>query len=94
MAKPQASRNSSLEGFVICQGFNPHESLRALPLQVILSLGLEQAIRLTNDPPKDADHRFGNGPGKRAGPEFIPCPDIYDADKSYSLGEDLQYNFN
>lgn len=40
LTKPQASRNSSLEGYFICKGFAPTQFLRTFPLATMIPLGM------------------------------------------------------
>jgi len=87
MTKPSASRNSSLEGFVLCSGFRSIPELQSIPIQLILSLGLEQALYMVN---YRGEAKFGPA-GQSIGPEFIPCIDLYDSEKSYSLNQPLSY---
>ncbi|KAK9462713.1 FtsJ-like methyltransferase-domain-containing protein [Lipomyces oligophaga] len=74
-AKPRSSRASSLEAFIVCEGYRPRpgwqpDSLRLKDIAV----------------PKNLDH-FASEAGERTVAPFIACGDLseYDADATYSL---------
>jgi len=79
VAKPRSSRNSSIEAFVVCQGYSPppgYEPTMANPL-------LDHSYT-------DFDQLQGVN---RVIVPFLACGDLsaYDSDRTYGLGEDYNY---
>lgn len=83
VAKPRASRASSLEAFVVCDGFVPVAGVR-FPLRTVSSSD-DQEEQLEAD--EDVDDIDASG---RWIPPFIACGDLssWDADASYALPPD------
>lgn len=74
IAKPRSSRNSSIEAFIVCQGYSPPDGY---------------APNMTNpllDQKYDLDVNSLEGPNRVIVP-FLACGDLsaYDSDKSYPL---------
>lgn len=99
VAKPRSSRASSIEAFVVCEGFCPPEgfsaSLANNPLPAPSSSSSPPSRTLRPDgitelslPEAEADEEEGNV--VRWIPPFLACGDLsaYDADASYHLPRD------
>ncbi|CAM6092935.1 unnamed protein product [Calypogeia fissa] len=84
-AKPKSSRNSSIEAFVVCQGYSPPEGFNSKDLQKML----ESISGKHND--LDCSSSWLEGPNKIIIP-FLACGDLsgYDADQSYPLSTSTQ----
>eukprot|EP00898_Chlorokybus_atmophyticus_P004515 jgi/Chlat1/5064/Chrsp33S05070 len=83
-AKPKSSRNSSIEAFVVCEGYAPPESFDPSQLRAML----EGAATGTSGG-KDYDvasQQYSTGINRVLVP-FVSCGDLsgYDADQSYPL---------
>ncbi|KAJ7519116.1 hypothetical protein O6H91_20G023500 [Diphasiastrum complanatum] len=78
--KPKSSRNSSIEAFVVCEGYNPPEGFEPRQLYNLL----ERASGAYSD--LDCCSSWLEGPNKIMIP-FLACGDLsgYDADQSYPL---------
>ncbi|XP_066436024.1 tRNA (cytidine(32)/guanosine(34)-2'-O)-methyltransferase [Eleutherodactylus coqui] len=83
-AKPRSSRNSSIEAFVVCQGYNPPEGYTPNMSNPLL------------DHRYDVDFNQLEGPNRVIVP-FLACGDLsaYDSDKTYPLqldtGKEYRY---
>eukprot|EP00873_Tetraselmis_striata_P045961 jgi/Tetstr1/466225/TSEL_010782.t1 len=78
-AKPRSSRNSSIEAFVVCQGYAPPEGFHPSQLRALLEgVTEEEAAAL------DSGAGSGGHPGLVP---FVACGDLsgWDADQSYDL---------
>ncbi|XP_006894528.1 PREDICTED: putative tRNA (cytidine(32)/guanosine(34)-2'-O)-methyltransferase-like [Elephantulus edwardii] len=73
-AKPRSSRNSSIEAFAVCQGYDPPEGFTADLTKPLL------------DHTYDSDFNQLDGPARVIVP-FVTCGDLsaYDSDRSYPL---------
>ncbi|CAM9323726.1 unnamed protein product [Chrysoparadoxa australica] len=85
IAKPRSSRNSSVESFVVCEGYTPPKGFTPDMLTPMLD------YRYGSTPPNDLV-----GPGNLTVP-FVACGDLsgFDADRSYPLeidGEEYQHH--
>lgn len=74
VAKPRSSRNSSIEAFVVCQGYAPPEGYKPNMSNPLL------------DHHYDADFNSLEGPNRIIVP-FLACGDLsaYDSDRNYPL---------
>eukprot|EP00899_Mesostigma_viride_P019717 jgi/Mesvir1/27747/Mv07437-RA.1 len=85
--KPKSSRNSSIEAFVVCQGFSPPDGFDPAQLQEFLDRevfgNLEHALEV------DCRSAALEGVNGQIIP-FLACGDLsgYDADRSYALDAD------
>lgn len=79
-AKPKSSRNSSIEAFVVCEGYNPPPGFNYKDLYKLL----ERASSGYSD--LDCSSAWLEGSSKLIVP-FLACGDLsgYDADQSYPL---------
>jgi len=73
VAKPRSSRNSSIESFIVCQGYNPPEGYVPTMINPLLDHTYTDFNSLT-------------GPNRLIVP-FLACGDLsaYDSDKTYPL---------
>ncbi|TRY75502.1 hypothetical protein TCAL_00540 [Tigriopus californicus] len=80
IAKPKASRNSSIEAFVVCRNYEPPPGYVPTMINPLLDHTYTDFNQLT-------------GPNRFIVP-FIACGDLsaYDSDASYALDEDYQYH--
>ncbi|XP_015904917.1 tRNA (cytidine(32)/guanosine(34)-2'-O)-methyltransferase [Parasteatoda tepidariorum] len=83
IAKPRSSRNSSIEAFAVCQGYNPPDGYVPNMMNPLLDLQYDDFTQLT-------------GVNRFIVP-FVACGDLsaYDSDKTYSLqlNEDHVYEY-
>ncbi|GAQ79871.1 ribosomal RNA large subunit methyltransferase J [Klebsormidium nitens] len=81
-AKPKSSRNSSIEAFVVCQGYAPPPDFEPALLRGLL----EQAEAANDDGADCSSWRF-EGSNKVVVP-FLACGDLagFDSDQYYPLG--------
>ncbi len=79
-AKPKSSRNSSIEAFVVCEGYLPPEGFDHKDLYRLLERASSQSGGL------DCASSWLEGPSKLIVP-FLACGDLrgFDADQSYPL---------
>lgn len=79
-AKPKSSRNSSIEAFVVCEGYRPPDGFDPSQLQTLLGQ------TSTTSPDFDFCSARFEGPHRVLIP-FLACGDLsgYDADQSYPL---------
>ncbi|KAG8546994.1 hypothetical protein GDO81_029353 [Engystomops pustulosus] len=82
-AKPRSSRNSSIEAFVVCQGYSPPEGYKPNMSNPLL------------DHCYDVDFNQLEGPNRVIVP-FLACGDLsaYDSDKTYPLQLDTGKEYN
>jgi len=84
-AKPRSSRNSSIEAFVVCQGYNPPADYVPNMSNPLLDLDY------------DDNYNQLEGPNRVIVP-FIACGDLsgYDADRTYplKLNDDTEYVYH
>ena len=80
IAKPRSSRNSSIEAFVVCQGYSPPPGYIPNMLNPLLDH-------------KYTDFNQLEGINRVIVP-FLACGDLsaYDSDRTYSLGPGYQYH--
>merc|ERR1719495_2387140 len=80
IAKPRSSRNSSIEAFVVCQGYSPPPGYTPNMLNPLLDH-------------KYTDFNQLEGINRVIVP-FLACGDLsaYDSDRTYSLGPGYQYH--
>lgn len=85
IAKPRSSRNSSIEAFVVCQGYSPPAGYVPNMSNPLL------------DHSYDVDFNSLEGPNRVIVP-FLACGDLsaYDSDKTYplNLGNDKGYTYH
>lgn len=79
-AKPKSSRNSSIEAFVVCEGYSPPEGFDHKDLYRLLERASSRFVDL------DCSSAWLEGSSKLIVP-FLACGDLsgYDADQSYPL---------
>ncbi|XP_035778356.1 putative tRNA (cytidine(32)/guanosine(34)-2'-O)-methyltransferase 1 [Anopheles albimanus] len=82
IAKPQSSRNSSIEAFVVCRGYNPPEGY------------VPQEINLLQDSVAEIARKTDSPVNRRILP-FVVCGDLreFDSDMSYSLNIDPEKEY-
>lgn len=80
IAKPRSSRNSSIEAFVVCQGYNPPPGYTPTMVNPLLDH-------------KYTDFNELEGINRVIVP-FLACGDLsaFDSDRTYSLGPEYQYH--
>lgn len=78
-SKPRSSRNSSIEAFVVCQGYRPPAGFHPSQLRALLADAEEGA--------HGADGVIGDDYSQRCLVPFVACGDLsgWDADRSYAL---------
>jgi tRNA (cytidine32/guanosine34-2'-O)-methyltransferase len=83
-AKPKSSRNSSIEAFVVCQGYRPPEGFEPSRLRKVLEQRASGMLR--EDFSGNEIHGASSWPNECVVP-FVACGDLsgYDADMSYDL---------
>jgi len=87
VAKPKSSRNSSIEAFVVCQGYRPPSDYE--PSMNILQFNNMQHI---DNAAESAEHYKRNQFNHKKTILFVACGDLsaYDADSNYPLLDDKQ----
>ena len=82
-AKPKSSRNSSIEAFVVCQGYRPPEGFEPRALRRVLE---QRAGGMLREDAGSAMAGVMSWPNDVVVP-FMACGDLsgYDADQSYDL---------
>ena len=82
-AKPKSSRNSSIEAFVVCQGYRPPEGFEPAALRRVLEQRAGGMLREDAGSEMAGTMRWPNA----AVVPFVACGDLsgYDADMSYDL---------
>ena len=80
-AKPRSSRNSSVEAFVVCQGYNPPSDFKPSLLEPMLDHQYDETANGTGAAPEKL-----TGMNKVVVP-FVACGDLsgFDSDQSYPL---------
>lgn len=104
LAKPRSSRASSIEAFVVCQGFSPPEGFEPNLANPLEATGRSVRPSVTTKPLREdggvvelnlarSDEEVVDEEGKiRWIPPFLACGDLssYDSDATYPLPKDRQ----